>query len=259
MVAHRMLAIVLGLVTLLPASDAGSLRRLMKQKGKEAEDIMDETLQVGSEIFEDLVRRGEELEYVFITPPVSISPPPSPFGEPSPQPTSWGLGYLYTFIFWAIFVVSCVLVYFLCYKNCVSQPEASEGVTPRLEDLQKEFTSGHWHCFEDGEVCFCSFICMPLRWSDTQNLAKMIGFWTAFALFAVMLLLNNALAAGPFFTAGLIVYYRQQLRKKLKLENDNVRTCCVDFCYAFWCPCCAVAQEAHIVKEGIQSGYTFED
>lgn len=159
---------------------------------------------------------------------------------------------------WTLVILTLLVALFCCYRPCSPPPTRIEGVPALafedLQDLQKGFTNGHWMCLEDSSTCICSFLCPILRWSDTASLAYGLGFFAAFALISLMLLFNMFVAVGPFFTAGLMCYYRQELRQKLKLDHHTCGTCCIDCCYVFWCPCCALAQEARIVKNGIQSG-----
>lgn len=189
-----------------------------------------------------------------------ISPPPSP-AEPAIDRPQLGVTRTYpeTVLSWIFFVLMSLLVYFTCYKSCLPPPSRLEGAEPQLEDLQKSFTTGHWSCFEDSSICWCSFCCMALRWSDTQSLFKMLGFWAAFSAFAIMMLLNGLSALGPLFTTGLMLYYRQQLRQKLGLEAHTCGTCCTDCCFVFWCPCCAIAQEALLAKHAIETGHEFQE
>mmetsp|Transcript_27086 Transcript_27086/g.50912 ORF Transcript_27086/g.50912 Transcript_27086/m.50912 type:complete len:302 (-) Transcript_27086:50-955(-) len=202
------------------------------------------------------VQRLEDFAGSFISPPPSPAGGAEPLEPPELDPTRTYLDVLYS---WIAFLLMSILVYFTCYKSCMPPPSPLGDVEPRLEDLQKTFTTGHWLCFEDSSICFCSFCCLALRWSDTQGLVKILGFWAAFGAFSIMGLFNGLFALGPLFTTGLMLYYRQQLRQKLDLDSHTCGSCCADCCYIFWCPCCAVAQEARIAKDAIESGHEFQE
>jgi Cys-rich protein (TIGR01571 family) len=55
-------------------------------------------------------------------------------------------------------------------------------------------------------------------------------------------------------TAVLIVFYRQKLRSKLNLPSGSCSALFFDFMYVFFCPWCAVAQEAQVVQYAYVNG-----
>jgi Cys-rich protein (TIGR01571 family) len=168
----------------------------------------------------------------------------------------WRMELLLT---WAIWLVLCGLIYFTCYRNEVPIPKRQVTYIPddkqqRLEDL---FQKGHFRCFEDSNICICSFFFPGLRWSDTTSQAGFMSFWLAFASFFTLMLLNCLILLEMYslFTLVLILYFRHQLRAKLDLEAWNFNTCLRDCCFICFCPCCAIAQEARVVKEAIEMGH----
>lgn len=161
------------------------------------------------------------------------------------------------FFFWSTWAVLALLAYFCCYRPNSPLPQKKEDAIAdpsRLEDL---ISSGHWQCLDDSSICVCSFLCPSLRWSDTTSLSGFLSFsvsWGAFTAVALLNCFTTGVVFGLFSTV-LLLYFRHQLRDKLGVESWTFGTCCRDFCYICWCPCCAIAQEARIVKEAIQMGH----
>jgi len=178
------------------------------------------------------------------------------------RPLSWKEFFVETFLGWLFWLIVALIFYACtCYRGVSPIPEqkAIDHEGDILPKLQKRFSSGHFHCFDDSSICMCSFFCPALRWSDTVSLAGFLSFWAAFAAFQAATLTNifiNGAMLGVI-PAFLMLYFRQQLRGKLTGTSWTVGSCCVDFCYVCLCPCCAIAQEARIVKEGIENGYAF--
>jgi hypothetical protein len=76
------------------------------------------------------------------------------------------------------------------------------------------------------------------------------------ALFAACALLNT-LIFGGFVCCGicsnlLIILYRQRLRERLGLKSWQRIGCVFDFVYVCCCPCCAISQEAQVVRYAYQ-------
>lgn len=57
------------------------------------------------------------------------------------------------------------------------------------------------------------------------------------------------------FTTGAMLYFRQKMRMVLDVEHGDFRTCFLDCCFLFWCPCCAIAQEARVVQEAYATNH----
>lgn len=156
-------------------------------------------------------------------------------------------------ISWVLFMIIALIVVHTCYKRGLPNEKDDDFKGNAKHTLE----SGHFGCFEDSYICFCSCCCMAIRWSDTISHAGLHAFWTAFALFALFGLLNDFTYGGFFFgifTCALMTYCRQQLREKFGLPHFDVATVVIDCCYICWCPCCAVAQEARAVKEAYLAG-----
>jgi len=185
---------------------------------------------------------------------------PQAINMPETSPLSVKEFYVETLLSWLSWLIVALLAYLCLYRGCVPVPEKNVEVQADIQTkLEKMFNSGHFSCFEDSTICMCSFFCPALRWSDTASLAGFLGFWAAFAAFSAAMLVNGFINGAMFgvITAFLLLYFRQQLRQQLHVPSWTVGSCCLDFFYVCCCPCCAIAQEARIVKEGIENGYAF--
>jgi Cys-rich protein (TIGR01571 family) len=158
-------------------------------------------------------------------------------------------------ISWVIWIVLAFLVVQGCYVRGLipeKDPRSTADPVTRLK-------SGHFDCFSDFSVCLCSVICLPIRWADTVSMANLLSFWKAFAIFAVAGLLNHVIFIGVYtwgvLTAGVMFFYRQQLRKKLFLNAWRYDVALLDCLYVLFCPFCAVAQEAMVVREAYETGH----
>lgn len=173
------------------------------------------------------------------------------------KPITWKDYIIESFYSWATWFLLALIGYVFFYRLQSPVPQKKADVLPDQVRLEELLSNGHWQCFEDSNICVCSFFCSCLRWADTTSLAGWMTFLTAFAAFCFVALLNSITTGGiyGFFTAFLALYFRHQLRDKLGVESWTFATCCRDFCYICWCPCCAIAQEARIVKEAIQMGH----
>lgn len=173
------------------------------------------------------------------------------------QPPSLRMYLIDVVATWVVWLAFALATYFCCYRPLSTLPEKKPEAQVDSAALEELFNSGHWRCLDDSNICFFSFCCPSLRWSDNISLAGFLGFFAALVAFSFMVLLNEAsdFAAYGIFTAILIMYYRQQLRQKLGIQSGTFQTCCTDFCFACWCPCCAIAQEANIVHKAVQMGH----
>jgi Cys-rich protein (TIGR01571 family) len=181
-------------------------------------------------------------------------------GDPVVDPAFSWRGYIFElFMSWVIWFSLMLCVYFCCYHYQCPVPQRKEdaGADPKAHQrLEEIFNAGHFQCMQDSNICICSFCCFGLRWADTISLAGFLSFWTALCCISAMAFLNAATTyvMVGFFTTLLMLYFRHQLRTKLGVESWSLSTCCFDFFYLCCCPCCAIAQEARIVKEAIEAG-----
>jgi len=160
------------------------------------------------------------------------------------------------FVSWAIWVVLSLLVWASIYPD---DEDLQQPIRGPQSDAVKTFESAHFKCFREPTIAFCACVFPGLRWADTMNLSGMHSFVWAFTAFAICALLNglayNISIMYGVCTCFLILFYRHRLRRKLNLPNWTPRTCCVDFFYVFLCTCCAIAQEARVVKYQYQQSH----
>jgi len=160
----------------------------------------------------------------------------------------------------AIWFCLMMCAYFCCYRYQCPVPEKKEDAEAgtKVEKIVEDILhGGHFQCMQDSNICICSFCCFGLRWADTTSLAGFLSFWVALFCISVMAFLNAAMMFILFgiFTSTLILYFRHKLRRKLGVEAWTLGTCCIDLVYVCCCPCCAISQEARIVKEAIEGGH----
>mmetsp|Transcript_64865 Transcript_64865/g.101095 ORF Transcript_64865/g.101095 Transcript_64865/m.101095 type:complete len:212 (-) Transcript_64865:40-675(-) len=112
----------------------------------------------------------------------------------------------------------------------------------------KDFSFSLFGCFEDLKICLLGCCCPFSRWADTIDRQFSFGFWQYWKAFAVMffLFVLNPYTAGLSCFAICIIgtLFRQNLRRKFKIEYATPKTYCLDF--LTWCCChpCAICQEA---------------
>lgn len=188
---------------------------------------------------------------------------------------SYGAWVRTALLSWLVWMSLAISVSCFCYDYEVPPPPEGDS---EAADPKETFETGHFDCCSDEStlgICVCAFCCPALRWADTADLAGFLPLWSAFGLISLVGLLNclshGALAWGMyqtmlvlyshtglawglwgFFSSCLMLYYRQHLRRKFGLPFGNCETCTFDFCFIFWCPWCAIAQEALVVKQAYE-------
>jgi Cys-rich protein (TIGR01571 family) len=148
--------------------------------------------------------------------------------------------HIYTWIIW---VILALLVWHCCFPG---DPEIM-----RVEDAAHAFNTYHFDCMANPRICFCSFCCTGVQWADSMHFAGFMKAWIALPVFFLAALLNGLVygfVTYGFFTSILIIHYRQHLRKKLGLKAYTCSNCLLDICFVCWCPCCAVSQEAQVLR-----------
>lgn len=151
----------------------------------------------------------------------------------------------------AIWVALAALIGLSVYPNYDPAKDSpfQEGAELSAAD---EIERGHFNCLEDSESCLFAVFCPMLRFADNVYQAGIGRFWVGFTVFSFLAILN-LLHRGDvwwgIFTSGALVYVRQQIRAKLHLRHYAFDICCFDWCFVFWCPCCAIAQDARAVKK----------
>jgi len=151
---------------------------------------------------------------------------------------------------WAFWVATAFIVVHCCYiRRYVPN-------TPVEADPEYTMNSDHFGCFSDCHVSCCSCLFPGIRWADTMSQANLVDFWPGFLAFSGLAMLNIVATGGVFyfgiFTICLMTYFRQELRKKLKMPSGQCGMLCLDCVFVSFCSCCAIAQEALVVRQAIQ-------
>lgn len=175
--------------------------------------------------------------------------PTTPTESPTPAPadstdnaTEEFEGFLYDWLF-------CVCISAIVGCTCYKRRKITGVENPARPE--ETFLHGHFDCWHDKETLFCACCCPWLRWADTMNMAGLLDFWTGFIFFAAIGLLDYFY--GITVTLFLL-YWRQSLRERLGLPFNTLATCFQDFCFASWCCCCLIAQEARVLNEACRVG-----
>jgi len=163
----------------------------------------------------------------------------------------WAAWFLYAIVIWAVGTMLAFVLASFCYLGRVPKYDEQSQANP-----EETFSSGHFGCLSDTHTCFMAFLCPAIRWADTVHMAGVLSFWFAFWILSVCYLPSLAfLVLWGLFPLVPIVIARQNLREKLGLPAGN-ETWVTDCCFACWCSCCLIAQEARVVNEAYAVGHT---
>lgn len=131
--------------------------------------------------------------------------------------------------------------------RCTKRWPAPEMATET--DLQV-WSSGHFDCLAEPMLCCMACCCPCIRWADTMDMANVIGFWPAAAVFLFLIASNFWLPAFVIINIALLIYGRQMLRKGFAMkEQTTARSLCGDCLYVSFCTPCAITQEARHVEK----------
>lgn len=159
---------------------------------------------------------------------------------------------IWTLLFNAI-MIGLAFVYFK-HRVEPAVPE-NESSSFTADAFSKDFVVGLFDCFNNMEVCMLSCFCPAIRWAHTMQIMGFLSFWVAFAIFAGLSFLNTIISLG--FGVGLCAilgtYYRQNMRKKFRMDNGTCTSVVFDFLAYCCCTSCAIAQEAQHVTEAIKA------
>jgi len=162
---------------------------------------------------------------------------------------SWDVYLFASICTWLVWVVLALLIWGTYFP---AEPERFNYTEDPLYTFQRQ----HFLCNATGYICLCSFFCPAVQWADNVHLAGFLNGWVALLLFLLCALLNTVFLCGVLAvgvcTSTLVFIYRQRLRKHLGLESWSIFTCFVDMPYVCCCLCCAIAQEAQVVRQGCQ-------
>ena len=166
---------------------------------------------------------------------------------------SW-LGWLWHgFFSWAAWMVLTLLVWFCCYGTPNLKYDQYNRSLP-----DKMLETDHFGCMNVGWICLCACFCPGLRWADAIGLAHMTPFLLALCFYGVAVYMNithYAVCCFGLATCFLMLGLSQQLRNNFGFRFCTCWTCIEDCCFLFWCPWCAISQEARVVQEAYKTGH----
>lgn len=144
-------------------------------------------------------------------------------------------------------------VIYRCRKRWPEVQEMAEGSDAEL----KEWSSGHFDCLSEPAICCTSCCCPCIRWADTMDMANIVAFWPAAAVFLFLMVSNFWVPAFVLINVALLTYGRQMLRKGFGMkEQATARSLCGDCLYVSFCTPCAITQEARHVEKAAKVGHS---
>lgn len=160
------------------------------------------------------------------------------------------------YVFGALFFILVLIAAFI-YQRQKKDPEPTRSGMAMDRD---EFTFGICSCFEVPGISLLTCCCFAIRWADTMRMASMMSFWAGVLLITGLELidvLTHKYTGGAVMLVawGIVVYYRQKLRKEFGLESGTLKSCCCDICGYCWIPCCMAVQEARQLEEAYAVGH----
>jgi len=167
------------------------------------------------------------------------------------QPMNFKSRVIYASISWGIYVALALLIWLVCYPGA----PAKAAVPGDIEDPKLTLENGHFACLTNPEICICACLCPGLRWADTMNLIGFMKIAVGLSIYFFCQLLNGFGYGNAYFgvaTLLVILYNRHRLREKFELPSWTLGSCCFDAIYIFFCPWCAIAQEARTVTHHLQ-------
>mmetsp|Transcript_56000 Transcript_56000/g.133431 ORF Transcript_56000/g.133431 Transcript_56000/m.133431 type:complete len:299 (+) Transcript_56000:73-969(+) len=161
-------------------------------------------------------------------------------------------------VLWLLYTAAGLLSIFICYRREDGFDEEDDKDEDDIGGPGPKgiLHQGHFNCLSHSETCFWAIMCPSVRWADTVSATGLLGFWTAYSIFALLMLLNLLGHMSAFigiFTTLLILYFRVGIRQRLAAPS-TVLVCCKDFFFILMCPCCAIAQEARAVRRARLDG-----
>lgn len=178
---------------------------------------------------------------------------PDTFIQPA-DPTEWACShpwsawFLYGIVYWAAVSMAAFMAASFWIRGDVPKFDDQSLANP-----EETFLHGHFSCLSDRQTCVSTIFCPAVRWANNLHAAGLMSFWIAFCLLTACFLPTIFLLTSLFVVVPL-TYSRQRLRDKLGLPSGN-ETYATDCCFALWCPCCLIAQEARVINEAYATGH----
>lgn len=162
----------------------------------------------------------------------------------------WAAWFFYALIIWFVGTMASFLVASFWCRGWVPKYDEASSLSP-----EGTFQNGHFACLSDMNTCIMAFFCPVVRWAETVHMAGLLTFWFAFWILAVCYLPVVFFGFMGLFLVVPLVHFRQRLRDKIGVPSGN-ETYVTDCCFACWCSCCLIAQEARVVNEAYIVGHT---
>lgn len=160
--------------------------------------------------------------------------------------------------FWTVLVAEVIVFLLILAAAFVYQRQKKD---PEPTRRGMTMTNDDWHagicsCFEVPGMTLLTCCCFSIRWADTMRMASYMSFWVGVVLMTLLEMINSFTGgAAMCFAWGIVVFYRQKLRKEFGLEHSTVKSCCCDICGYCWIPCCMAVQEARQLEEAYAVGH----
>lgn len=162
--------------------------------------------------------------------------------------------HLWTVLVFAVaapFILTLIAAFI--YQRNKKDPAATRAGMGMTKD---DFAYGVCQCFEVPTMSLLACFCFPVRWADTMRMASFMSFWVGVVLMIFLEVMQTFTAGISMLIAwGIVVHYRQQLRKAFDLEHGTLKSCCCDICGYCWIPCCMAVQEARQLEEAYAVGH----
>lgn len=151
------------------------------------------------------------------------------------------------------YVIVTVLSFLVaCFSSRLGFKQPIKNEAWPVDEDPNYWMENNFSCCDDAYVCCCGVCCMSVRWAHTMNLAGVLTFWKAFLLISLALSLNILIpTTAPLIGIGsllILFYFRQKLRAKFDTPLEGNTDYLLECCFVFFCPGCAVVQEAYAVE-----------
>lgn len=152
----------------------------------------------------------------------------------------------------AIFFILVLITAFIYQRSKKDPAPTRYGGMSILDDFQ----FGMFSCHEAPGMSLLTCCCFAIRWADTMRMASLMSFWLGVILITFLEVCDGLTSGLSMCVAwGIVVFYRQKLRKEFGFEHGTMKSCGLDCCGYCWCACCMAVQEARQLEEAYAVGH----
>jgi len=162
-----------------------------------------------------------------------------------------------------VMLVLCTMLVQIIFLGIIGQvyQEAVMDVLPEVRHAKRGLDFSQWRSPLVLDFCnepviglwSCCFPCV--RWADSLQKVGIMSYWPALWLCVVGILLTEATDGLCLcLVLGMLVYFRQRLRKVFKMASSSWATLAVDCLSSAFCLPCVVAQDARQIEEACAAG-----